>query len=119
MENERWRMRDEERDIWKKNGGVRDIWKKRAGERERMGGRGRRGLDEKEGCTQRTALHLGRSELRGGLRARPRYSGVEDGDDDEDEEEEEEEEGLFKADAVNEEDPERDCATQEEVNQPQ
>ena len=27
-------------------------------------------------------------------------------------EEEEEEEGLFKADAVNEEDPERDCATQ-------
>ena len=35
------------------------------------------------------------------------------------EEEEEEEEGLFKADAVNEEDPERDCATQEEVNQPQ
>ena len=28
------------------------------------------------------------------------------------EEEEEEEEGLFKADAVNEEDPERDCATQ-------
>ena len=30
------------------------------------------------------------------------------------EEEEEEEEGLFKADAVNEEDPERDRATQEE-----
>ena len=29
------------------------------------------------------------------------------------EEEEEEEEGLFKADAVNEEDPERDRATQE------
>ena len=29
-------------------------------------------------------------------------------------EEEEEEEGLFKADAVNEEDPERDRATQEE-----
>ena len=28
------------------------------------------------------------------------------------EEEEEEEEGLFKADAVNEEDPERDLATQ-------
>ena len=28
--------------------------------------------------------------------------------------EEEEEEGLFKADAVNEEDPERDRATQEE-----
>ena len=26
--------------------------------------------------------------------------------------EEEEEEGLFKADAVNEEDPERECATQ-------
>ena len=34
-----------------------------------------------------------------------------DNDDDE-EEEEEEEEGLFKADAVNEEDPERDRATQ-------
>ena len=32
----------------------------------------------------------------------------------EEEEEEEEEEGLFKADAVNEEDPERDRATQEE-----
>ena len=30
------------------------------------------------------------------------------------EEEEEEEEGLFKADAVNEEDPKRDRATQEE-----
>ena len=30
------------------------------------------------------------------------------------EEEEEEEAGLFKADAVNEEDPERDRATQEE-----
>jgi len=29
-------------------------------------------------------------------------------------EEEEEEEGLFRADAVNEEDPERDRATQEE-----
>jgi hypothetical protein len=29
------------------------------------------------------------------------------------EEEEEEEEGLFRADAVNEEDPERDRATQE------
>ena len=34
-----------------------------------------------------------------------------DGDDDE-EEEEEEEESLFKADAVNEEDSERDRATQ-------
>ena len=32
--------------------------------------------------------------------------------DEEEEEEEEEEEGLFKADAVNEEDPERDRATQ-------
>ena len=32
--------------------------------------------------------------------------------DGEEEEEEEEEEGLFKADAVNEEDPERDRATQ-------
>jgi len=32
----------------------------------------------------------------------------------EEEEEEEEEEGLFKASAVNEEDPERDRATQEE-----
>jgi len=32
----------------------------------------------------------------------------------EEEEEEEEEEGLFKADAVNEEDSERDRATQEE-----
>jgi len=31
------------------------------------------------------------------------------------EEEEEEEEDLFKADAVNEEDPERDRATQEEA----
>ena len=37
-----------------------------------------------------------------------------DNDDDEEEEEEEEEKGLFKADAVNEEDPERDRATQEE-----
>ena len=36
----------------------------------------------------------------------------EDEDEEEDEEEEEEEEGLFKADAVNEEDPERDRATQ-------
>ena len=33
-------------------------------------------------------------------------------DDDEEEEEEEEEESLFKADAVNEEDSERDRATQ-------
>ena len=33
----------------------------------------------------------------------------------EEEEEDQEEEGLFKADAVNEEDPERDRATQEEV----
>ena len=32
----------------------------------------------------------------------------------EEEEEEEKEEGLFRADAVNEEDPERDRATQEE-----
>jgi hypothetical protein len=31
---------------------------------------------------------------------------------DDEEEEEEEEEGLFRADAVNEEDPERDRATQ-------
>ena len=36
----------------------------------------------------------------------------EEGDEKEEEEEEEEEEGLFKADAVNEEDPERDRATQ-------
>ena len=34
------------------------------------------------------------------------------GEEAEEEEEEEEEEGLFKADAVNEEDPERDRATQ-------
>ena len=34
------------------------------------------------------------------------------GGKEEEEEEEEEEEGLFKADAVNEEDPERDRATQ-------
>jgi hypothetical protein len=34
------------------------------------------------------------------------------GTEGEEEEEEEEEEGLFKADAVNEEDPERDRATQ-------
>jgi len=34
------------------------------------------------------------------------------------EEEEEEEEGLFKADAVNEEDPERDRATQVEETRP-
>jgi len=33
-------------------------------------------------------------------------------DDDDDDEEEEEEESLFKADAVNEEDSERDRATQ-------
>ena len=44
---------------------------------------------------------------RGGPRARPRYPGKE-----EEEEEEEEEESLFKADAVNEEDSERDRATQ-------
>ena len=83
--------------------------------------------------------------MRGGLKARSRYPGVEDGtrrttflrathpypsmplhclrtavstsvskrdDDDEEEEEEEEEESLFKADAVNEEDSERDRATQ-------
>ena len=36
-----------------------------------------------------------------------------EGGREEEEEEEEEEEGLFKADAVNEEDPERDRATQE------
>ena len=41
-------------------------------------------------------------------RARPRYQEEEEAE----EEEEEEEEGLFKADAVNEEDPERDRATQ-------
>jgi hypothetical protein len=34
------------------------------------------------------------------------------GDTEEEEEEEEEEEGVFRADAVNEEDPERDRATQ-------
>ena len=33
-------------------------------------------------------------------------------EEEEEEEEEKEEEGLFKADAVNEEDPERDRATQ-------
>ena len=35
-----------------------------------------------------------------------------DSEREEEEEEEEEEEGLFRADAVNEEDPERDRATQ-------
>ena len=43
---------------------------------------------------------------------RPRYPGVGDEAREEEEEEEEEEEGLFKADAVDEEDPERDRATQ-------
>jgi len=37
---------------------------------------------------------------------------VEEDQREEEEEEEEEEEGLFKADAMNEEDPERDLATQ-------
>ena len=49
---------------------------------------------------------------RGGPRARPRYPGKEEEEEEEKEEDEEEEEekegGLFKADAVNEEDPERD-----------
>ena len=47
-------------------------------------------------------------------RRRKVYSGanVVNEEGEEEEEEEEEEEGLFKADAVNEEDPERDRATQ-------
>ena len=44
--------------------------------------------------------------LKGHRRERTRGGGEEE------EEEEEEEEGVFKADAVNEEDPERDRATQ-------
>ena len=40
------------------------------------------------------------------------WGGVSEHQEKEEEEEEEEEEGLFKADAVNEEDPERDRATQ-------
>ena len=49
---------------------------------------------------------LGREGERTGEREKERERGREE------EEEEEEEEGLFKADAVNEEDPERDRATQ-------
>ena len=45
---------------------------------------------------------------------REREGGREGGGEREREKEEEEEEGLFKADAVNEEDPERDRATQVE-----
>jgi len=49
---------------------------------------------------------LGRKQMQRTRRERERGAGEEE------EEEEEEEEGLFKADAVNEEDPERDRATQ-------